>query len=513
MKPITRKEYYLAKAAGTYTGPTPPPVLREDYYLATLAGDYSGNCPAPVTRIEKYMSAAAGITSYVPQPVTRIEKYWYAIANGMGYVPEPVTREEHFLYEIITAGPKYIDKIAEGSLILLTDSAQAPFNALTVYGHSTQSGTPSPENPVPIVSAGSVMTTGAQLFDASLINGVQNNGISVTHNANGSIKVTGIIEQTGGTNLYSQKFHLNEGEYSIGLSIGVDFYVSIVPYNSTISALDCNIGNTSAHGFIEDGDYTLRFYRETESNENINFEVYVMINSGSTALPWEPYTGGVPGVNPYAGEINISVSDGGTQSQTLTLSTPGGLPGIPVTSGGNYTDESGQQWVCDEIDLKRGKHVQRVIELDFDGAETWSTWGANNITEGITGFYSDVPSGFQKMLTDGALSNLLQYIPNAWGGGAHGINISTPNANQYIICSIYNEYLDDISTDDAAIESWKNILNTNNLHVMLILQDPIETDLPAEEIDAYKALHTYSPTTTVSNDADAWMKVGYKATP
>ena len=38
---------------------------------------------------------------------------------------------------------------------------------------------------------------------------------------------------------------------------------------------------------------------------------------------------------------------------------------------------------------------------------------------------------------------------------------------------------------------------------------PIETDLPAEEIDAYKALHTYSPTTTVSNDVGVWMKVGY----
>ena len=39
---------------------------------------------------------------------------------------------------------------------------------------------------------------------------------------------------------------------------------------------------------------------------------------------------------------------------------------------------------------------------------------------------------------------------------------------------------------------------------------PIETDLTVEEIAAYKALHTYSPNTTVSNDAEAWMKVGYK---
>ena len=27
------------------------------------------------------------------------------------------------------------------------------------------------------------------------------------------------------------------------------------------------------------------------------------------------------------------------------------LPGIPVTSGGNYTDSDGQQWICDEVVL------------------------------------------------------------------------------------------------------------------------------------------------------------------
>ena len=39
------------------------------------------------------------------------------------------------------------------------------------------------------------------------------------------------------------------------------------------------------------------------------------------------------------------------REQLLTLPTPNGLPGIPVTSGGNYTDENGQQWICDEVDL------------------------------------------------------------------------------------------------------------------------------------------------------------------
>ena len=48
------------------------------------------------------------------------------------------------------------------------------------------------------------------------------------------------------------------------------------------------------------------------------------------------------------------------REQLLTLPTPNGLPGIPVTSGGNYTDENGQQWVCDEVrseERRVGKEV------------------------------------------------------------------------------------------------------------------------------------------------------------
>ena len=48
------------------------------------------------------------------------------------------------------------------------------------------------------------------------------------------------------------------------------------------------------------------------------------------------------------------------REQLLTLPTPNGFPGIPVTSGGNYADSTGQQWVCDEVDLERGVKVQRI---------------------------------------------------------------------------------------------------------------------------------------------------------
>ena len=70
------------------------------------------------------------------------------------------------------------------------------------------------------------------------------------------------------------------------------------------------------------------------------------------------------------GTITVTIGDGADERQTITLQTPNGLRGIPVTSGGNYTDPQGQQWVCDEVDLERGVKVQRVDKATFDSTKT-----------------------------------------------------------------------------------------------------------------------------------------------
>ena len=70
------------------------------------------------------------------------------------------------------------------------------------------------------------------------------------------------------------------------------------------------------------------------------------------------------------GTITVTIGDGADERQTITLQTPNGLPGIPVTSGGNYTDPGGQRWVCDEVDLERGVKVQRVDKATFDSTKT-----------------------------------------------------------------------------------------------------------------------------------------------
>ena len=70
------------------------------------------------------------------------------------------------------------------------------------------------------------------------------------------------------------------------------------------------------------------------------------------------------------GTITVTIGDGADERQTITLQTPNGLPGIPVTSGGNYTDPAGRQWVCDEVDLERRVKVQRVDKAAFDSTKT-----------------------------------------------------------------------------------------------------------------------------------------------
>ena len=364
---------------------------------------------------------------------------------------------------------------SSGTAVTFPQATERPLSGLNVYGHSKQDGTPSPENPVPIVSAGSVMTTGAQLFDIQKATTyVGTYGLTTSIDGE-NIKISGVVSDIPSNNSIAFRI-LNYPENLYGNKFSMDIVDST--------------GTQGSYVYGSESENTLAINFNTSLGAEVNLVFRLMVNSGSVALPWEPYTGGVPGVNPYAGEINVSVSDGGTQSQTLTLSTPGGLPGIPVDFGGNYTDENGQRWLCDEIDLARGKYVQRVQRYDADQLTwKWDFFGDKNR-------YS-TPVGMNIGIANRTNSYSNRFL---WKySGASAGNFDTSEAR---IRVFFSEKFEDIS----ALMEW---FNSNPTYFICELATPIETDLPAEEIAAYKALHTYSPNTTVSNDADAWMKVEY----
>lgn len=220
-----------------------------------------------------------------------------------------------------------------GNPIAVDDAFAAPLCGLNVYGKSTQDGTPSVDNPVPIVSAGddgsvAVRVTGKNLLNPALF---QNNKY--------------------------QGFNAETGYY------GID---SVNGY--WITGIQPCLPSTTYHfnAMVEGGC----FYDEKKNVIGIAdfaFTIktpakctYYCVNFSSAHMPYG---------TPIIATVSESTAYSPYREQLLTLPTPNGLPGIPVTSGGNYTDQNGQQWVCDEVDLERGVKVQRIDKGAFDATK------------------------------------------------------------------------------------------------------------------------------------------------
>lgn len=196
------------------------------------------------------------------------------------------------------------------------------------------------------------------------------------------------------------------------------------------------------------------------------------------------------------GTIAVTLSDGNGKTQTLTLPTPNGLPGIPVTSGGNYTDPQGQQWVCDEVDLERGVKVKRVTTIVFsDNSEFYRETTDN-------GFRFSREAKDLK-ITDATTANSNAFCSALALGRTGGTwltdNVFTINEKLYVRFENIT-FLDEL----------QQYLQQTPMTLTAILATPIETPLTPAELAAYKALTAYGPDTVVQAGDGAGVKLGYQ---
>lgn len=204
----------------------------------------------------------------------------------------------------------------------------------------------------------------------------------------------------------------------------------------------------------------------------------VQLEMGSEATSYEPYQ----------------------EEQTVAL--PYTLNAIPVLSGGNYIDQSGQQWICDEINLKRGVKVQRIKVKELSPDDKWAyrklASGNNNFQvrilnadvaiDGKPCFCNILP--FKNVIWDDSIQNLPKIYANDME-----ITVSFPPSSEY-----------------SSLEAFKQLLTDVKSVIYYALATPIETDLTPEEIEQYKKLSIRTPTTIVENNYNTWMKATYKST-
>ena len=189
------------------------------------------------------------------------------------------------------------------------------------------------------------------------------------------------------------------------------------------------------------------------------------------------------------GTVTVMVSDGANNSQTLTLQTPNALPGIPVTSGGNYTDENGQQWVCDEVDLARGVRVQRITKIKVTSSLNWQMSGQK------------VDRYFAWFAGTSATNVLCTHFSTTVGSEVVGGAIANQNN---LIGFAYAQ------KGTSTLDEFKAFLDAKEVYVLTSLASPVETALSAAEIAAYKALTTYAPTTVISTSGGAGATATYQ---
>lgn len=186
-----------------------------------------------------------------------------------------------------------------------------------------------------------------------------------------------------------------------------------------------------------------------------------------------------------SGSVAVTLSDGNGKTQTLTLPTPNGLPGIPVTSGGNYTDSGGQRWVCDEVDLERGVRVQRV----YKGRVNTSDGSVNEQYR----LALDLPGNEGKEGSSQCFISITLFT--SWTSCVAGSKL----------------YLKNIAKSEGSFYTAEE-LKALAIDVDFVYQlaTPIETPLTPDEIAAYKALTAYGPDTVVQAGDGAGIKLGYQ---
>ena len=425
--------------------------------------------------------------------------------NVMESIPDDYTSLGNAVDSLVRGRAGAIVCEVEGFAVAAKDASNMAIQGLRIFGRSTQDGIPTPDAPVEIVSVESPVVTvaGKNLLNTDIFKSSSAvGGFKADYEGDGIIHIYGTSTQTDPTahvvtelaipidpsKNYTLHTEFLDGKINGIINLHTYMAVGEEPGKRT-NWLAVKLDSTSAVGEVRhtvgkpsdynaEAKFLTRFWvyvRFPAIGDTMDIRIRVWLTATDDPTTYEPY------------------------KPVQTVETTHPLRGIPVTTGGNYTDGNGQQWICDEVDLERGVLVKRVNAFVIDGSFTGSI-SRETEKEKTQVFLVVLPKSHpEKYRRDFFSNRFVSYV------ATDDAEKMVPNLNSVYV-ALNKERLTELSV--TGFRAWA----TNNPITMHYVQEtPEEIPLSETEIAAYRAMHTYKPNTTIVNNSGAHMKVEYAA--
>lgn len=218
------------------------------------------------------------------------------------------------------------------------------------------------------------VSTGVQLINSDMLPSVNNNGVTINNNGDGSFTVKGTA--TGYiTSIYN--LSLSPGTYCVsGRKNNTQFFIRV--------SKDGQNYVTYTNSFEIKGDEAwVKAFIQVDKGKTANDTIWPMLNTGSVAKPWEPFTHGIPVKGHVTPTELFEPYSKSAPSPSIEFRQPFHSVGDPVNL----------------IKLRLSSRTSNGITYTNNGDGTFSITGTNTLAAENTTFRIDQTDGNQSDIT------------------------------------------------------------------------------------------------------------------
>lgn len=356
----------------------------------------------------------------------------------------------------------------EGNVVSVADASDKKIEEINVFGKSTQVNMPTMDEPVLIVNNFDNLKVTIYIANKNLL--------AVPYTKDNPLTLTSDRDDY---NKYyaSYPFYVVEGQ----------------TYTFSFES-DGNAGGTTGTDTVQAGlfDTTNNIHYMTTGNKYLTF---VAKKTGKCIFRCDVNKDGCAhsfwNFKVEVGDVNTDYATGEKQSIDVTLTEP--LRGVVVNSGGNYTDNAGQEYLADVVCIKDGQigvlRYVNYVRLTSSGFTLFREYDSEN------------KISFQKSLgseyyNESGLCTHLKFTTD--------YNVNTMRlADRRIIVTVSSNY---------TLDTFKEFLDNNEVYLAVTCKNNLGFEQFNEETQAkFKELMTYYGIANVYNNEGAFTKLNYVA--